>query len=183
MPDDYGSRVVVPKLDAAAERVRGLKRKLDDLQPSALRPSVLRDRLSHIDGALLEPAARARERREKEREAADNTGRPDSLGIDVKPPEDKTLDRYIIDHLMRTGRMKTAKSIATAQGIEVSGVLARLGRDQGRLRLTTRPTLISLPRLLWISSSLPSWPRSSPPSARSTRLPRLWHGAARTAAL
>ncbi|WOO85632.1 Macrophage erythroblast attacher [Vanrija pseudolonga] len=81
------------KLDAASERVRGLKRKLDDLQPSAAAPSVLRDRLKHVDEALLAPKG-------------------------AKVAEDKTLDRYIADHLLRTGRMKTARTLAESAGIE-----------------------------------------------------------------
>ena len=33
---------------------------------------------------------------------------------------DKTLDRYIVDYLLRTGRVKSARALAQHQGIEVS---------------------------------------------------------------
>lgn len=32
---------------------------------------------------------------------------------------DNTLDRYIIDYLLRTGRMKSAKALAASKGVEV----------------------------------------------------------------
>lgn len=34
--------------------------------------------------------------------------------------EDTTLDRYIVDYLLRTGRQKAARALAEKQGIEVS---------------------------------------------------------------
>lgn len=38
---------------------------------------------------------------------------------DIRGAADRTVDRYIVDHLLRTGRMKTARTLAAAQGIEV----------------------------------------------------------------
>lgn len=35
---------------------------------------------------------------------------------------DKTLDRYIVDYLLRTGHMKTATALATKQDIEVGHI-------------------------------------------------------------
>lgn len=32
---------------------------------------------------------------------------------------DKTIDRYIVDYLLRTGMMKTAKALVAAQGLDV----------------------------------------------------------------
>lgn len=34
--------------------------------------------------------------------------------------EDTTLDRYIVDYLLRTGRQSAAKALAEKRGIEVS---------------------------------------------------------------
>ncbi len=36
------------------------------------------------------------------------------------PETESTLDRYIVDYLLRTGRMKAAKALAEKRGIEVS---------------------------------------------------------------
>ncbi|KAL7421594.1 GID complex subunit containing RING finger motif [Cryptotrichosporon argae] len=75
------------KLDQAADRVKGLKRKLQDIQPAANKPSALRDRLAYYE--QLE-----------------------------KGSSEHTLDRYIIDYLLRTDRKKAAKALAAEQGIE-----------------------------------------------------------------
>lgn len=40
--------------------------------------------------------------------------------------EDTTLDRYIVDYLLRTGRRASAKALAEKRGIEV-GPLSYLG--------------------------------------------------------
>jgi macrophage erythroblast attacher len=39
---------------------------------------------------------------------------------------DRTLDRYLVDYLLRTGRMRAARALAEKQGIEVSGLSAKL---------------------------------------------------------
>ena len=45
----------------------------------------------------------------------------DTLGrSQTEAGADKTLDRYIVDYLLRTGRMQAAKALAQHQGIEVS---------------------------------------------------------------
>ncbi|CAK9786105.1 hypothetical protein CC85DRAFT_283788 [Cutaneotrichosporon oleaginosum] len=176
---DADKETTLARLDTCSERVRGLKRKLDDLQPAPGAPgaAVLRERLSHIDGALLAPAhareaekeaERARDlallsgkKEESELEAKDGEdGSEDdamevdgadekeqeiaklkakarakakaeitehfekkstssaSAALNNRAPGDRTVDRYIVDHLLRTGRMKTAKTLAASQGIE-----------------------------------------------------------------
>lgn len=35
---------------------------------------------------------------------------------------DNTLDRYIVDYLLRTGKLKSAKAVAARKDIEVSSV-------------------------------------------------------------
>lgn len=156
--------------------MRGLKRKLDDLQPAPGAPgaAVLRERLKHIDGALLAPAhARAAEKAaEQARDLALLSGKPEKeekeghtegeegeamevdddandaeegemskakarakavvaehfekkstssagAALDTRAAGDRTVDRYIVDHLLRTGRMTTATTLAASQGIEV----------------------------------------------------------------
>jgi hypothetical protein len=37
--------------------------------------------------------------------------------------EDTTLDRYIVDYLLRTGRQSSAKALAEKRGIEVGSLL------------------------------------------------------------
>ncbi|ORY33959.1 CTLH/CRA C-terminal to lish motif domain-domain-containing protein [Naematelia encephala] len=89
---------VVSKLDQAGERVRGLKRKLDDLQPQLEQPSPLRSRLTYLDNLS-------------------NPNKPaDPKASDA--PGDSTLDRYIIDHLLRSGRIKSADTLAAKQGLD-----------------------------------------------------------------
>lgn len=210
--------------------MRGLKRKLDDLQPApgANGAAVLHERLRHIDGALLAPA-RAREaekERERARELAQLSGKKDEeageegaeamdveddepedddadrrgegkekmaaakarakavvdehfekkstssagVALDVRDPADRTVDRYIIDHLLRTGRMKTAKTLAASQGIEVGALGSELSEDC-TADISPSSTL----------SSSPSSYASSRRSLRSTPWPRRLHGAARTA--
>lgn len=174
---DADKETTLTRLETCSERVRGLKRKLDDLQPAPGAPgaAVLRDRLTHIDGALLAPAhAREAEKEaerardlailagkteqeekkdekegedgdeamevdedadEKDREMAKAKARAKAVvaehfekkstssagaALDTRADGDSTVDRYIIDHLLRTGRMKTAKTLAASQGIEVS---------------------------------------------------------------
>lgn len=188
---DADKDLALSRLDTCSERVRGLKRKLDDLQPApgASGAAVLHERLRHIDGALLAPARAREAEKEKERQrellqlsgkseadadkdkdeageedredeamdVEDDSDEADQEGAegddktkdkemaaakarakavvaehfekkstssaaaarDARDPADRTVDRYIVDHLLRTGRMKTAKTLATAQGIEV----------------------------------------------------------------
>ncbi|GMK59433.1 hypothetical protein CspeluHIS016_0800390 [Cutaneotrichosporon spelunceum] len=167
---DADKDIVLARLDICNDRVRGLKRKLDDLQPAQDAPgaAMLRERLQHIDGVLLasahasakeKEAERARDlallsgktdKGEEEDEAMEVEAEEDADGgkdsklakakakakaivvehfekkstssagaeLDSRAPGDRTVDRYIVDHLLRTGRMKTAKTLAAAQGIE-----------------------------------------------------------------
>ncbi|BEJ14829.1 hypothetical protein CspHIS471_0405960 [Cutaneotrichosporon sp. HIS471] len=159
---DADQDVVLTRLDTCSERFRGLKRKLDDLQPAPDAPgaAMLRERLRHIDGVLLASVhARAKEKEaecardlallsgktEKDEEDKEDKAEEEecelakakarakavvaehfekkstsSVGaeLDSRAPGDRTVDRYIVDHLLRTGRMKTAKTLAAAQRIE-----------------------------------------------------------------
>ncbi|BEI91946.1 uncharacterized protein CcaverHIS019_0407660 [Cutaneotrichosporon cavernicola] len=175
---DADQDVVLTRLDTCSERFRGLKRKLDDLQPAPDAPgaAMLRERLRHIDGVLLASVhARAKEKEaewtrdlallsgktdkdENDKDDKDDKAEEDeamemeddagdaeerelakakarakavvaehfekkstsSVGaeLDKRAPGDRTVDRYIVEHLLRTGRMKTAKTLAATQGIE-----------------------------------------------------------------
>lgn len=161
---DTDKEAAVAKLDGITDRARGLKRKLDDLQPSADKPSVLRDRLAYVETSLLSPTVETSALPEVVEEGSDGKeengtgagdgkrgstsgGRQDEVMRDgdeadddspapreeviveevasrpgsstpAESVEDRTLDRYVIDHLLRTGRMKTARALAAAQGIE-----------------------------------------------------------------
>lgn len=145
--------------------MRGLKRKLDELQPSPTTPSTLKDRLAHIDASLA-PSRRAAAAKtaaamaeisqtvKHEEEVSEPSEARDKLhemsGLAEKmaqsaeedaedpvvnvikhktstlsstmpaepPAADHTLDRYVVDYLLRTGRMRTAKTLASTQGIE-----------------------------------------------------------------
>ncbi|KAI9639768.1 putative negative regulation of gluconeogenesis-related protein [Dioszegia hungarica] len=122
------------KVDQSGERLRGLKRKLDDLQPSSSAPSPLRSRAEYLS-RQLEPARASRGMMETGAGAADGDdamaevretageGGAEDIAMedaDVVTPEwkDNTLDRYIVDYLLRTGRMKTAQALADRQGLD-----------------------------------------------------------------
>ncbi|ORX36619.1 putative negative regulation of gluconeogenesis-related protein [Kockovaella imperatae] len=95
---------VIKQLDQVGERVKGLKRKLDDLQPREDAPSVLKSRLKYVESLG-----------KGEKTASEHSS--------LAPPEteagtDRTLDRYIVDYLLRTGRVKAAQALAVHQGIE-----------------------------------------------------------------
>lgn len=186
--------------------MRGLKRKLDDLQPSPTSASTLRERLAHIDAALAasRQAAAAKTAAamaeisetaatradaviaaEKESEmdeddepkgdidtkmdlektalAAQMEDRPDK-NVEMKsvevvkkktstatavdaPSHDHTLDRYVVDYLLRSGRMRTAKTLAASQGIEV-------GCDTGRADIQTLVDIKLFSELMRIENAL-----------------------------
>ncbi|WWD17302.1 hypothetical protein CI109_101742 [Kwoniella shandongensis] len=126
---EEGRNIIIAKLDQASDRAQGLKRKLDDIQPSADQPTPLRSRLNYlykVDPTPITPAAA--------NEVKDNVDTDAEKGMEVDgeaevapPPApepkfgygmDSTLDRYIVDYLLRTGRMKAAKALAERQGIE-----------------------------------------------------------------
>ena len=44
----------------------------------------------------------------------------DEVDRETEAGADKTLDRYIVDYLLRTGRMKAATALTEKRGIEVS---------------------------------------------------------------
>ncbi|CAD6564741.1 MAG: GID complex subunit containing RING finger motif [Tremellales sp. Tagirdzhanova-0007] len=96
----------ITKLDFAGERVQGLKRKLDDLQPSGKQSTPLRSRLGYLD-QLTGVKSNAGHEETKLKV----TGRGEA-------ETDSSLDRYISDYLLRTGRMKAAKALAENRGIE-----------------------------------------------------------------
>lgn len=175
--EEKDKALALSKLDTASERIRGLKRKLDDLQPHpgpGSQSSVIRERIRYVEDVLLDarlkkpddarnkPAdvsyratrgeeedgkdSKERERKEREEGIAapvpekakrvsfmdTDMERRDSIASELekisgnttpatpaKPMDgDRSLDRYIIDHLLRTGRMKTARTLAASLGIE-----------------------------------------------------------------
>ncbi|KAK1924211.1 putative negative regulation of gluconeogenesis-related protein [Papiliotrema laurentii] len=99
---DDTRQAAVAKLDQAGERVKGLKRKLDDLQPNAKVPTTLRSRLTYLDH-LSQPPKDAPQ---------------GGVSSGAEKEGDSTVDRYVIDHLLRTGRMKTARALAARKDIE-----------------------------------------------------------------
>ncbi|RXK38290.1 hypothetical protein M231_04463 [Tremella mesenterica] len=162
------------KIDQATDRIRGLRRKLDDLQPNEMTPTPLARRLAYLD--KLTAASATLEIKEVETKDATDITKPDlivdkdgdtpmesnpeirdgNVGEEMKegggtrgqvtgmggdhdgpmevevvvkgtstPPvleeggeADKTLDRFIVDYLLRSGRMKAARALAEKENIE-----------------------------------------------------------------
>ncbi|OCF42887.1 macrophage erythroblast attacher isoform 1 [Kwoniella heveanensis CBS 569] len=131
---DEGRRALASKLDQIGERTKGLKRKLDDIQPNAEQPTPLRVRLNYLNALETEhikASGRIADGKDKakpsvavlkdeavkmELDGEEEVAVP--LESDAERAIDKTLDRYIIDYLLRTGRMKTAKTLAEGQNID-----------------------------------------------------------------
>ncbi|WVW83918.1 hypothetical protein I302_105940 [Kwoniella bestiolae CBS 10118] len=131
-----GRQSLVNKLDQIGERAKGLKRKLDDIQPSTREPTPLRSRLEYLNA--LTPVSDISTKKEEEPKATNgDRGGDVQMDIDgaangdgeVTPTEpepkqqplltfDATLDRYIVDYLLRTGRLKTAEALSKKQNIE-----------------------------------------------------------------
>ncbi|KAK8864402.1 hypothetical protein IAR55_001650 [Kwoniella newhampshirensis] len=120
---DQGRTNIVSKLDQASERAKGLKRKLVDIQPNAEQPTPLRSRLKYLYKVDPTPSSTAGNgvkaqveggmKVDGEMEAAPSAPEP-KFGYGM----DSTLDRYIVDYLLRTGRMNAAQALAEKQGIE-----------------------------------------------------------------
>jgi macrophage erythroblast attacher len=70
---DKDKEPALTKLDALSDRVRGLKRKLDDLQPSPGAPSALRERISYVDDSLLNKGDNGTPMPETETESDEST--------------------------------------------------------------------------------------------------------------
>ncbi|WWC94190.1 hypothetical protein V866_001030 [Kwoniella sp. B9012] len=134
---EEGRQSLVNKLDQVGERAKGLKRKLDDIQPNTRDPTPLRSRLEYLN--TLTPAPSKIEKKENgdakpangdgdgdvkmENDGVIN-GNEEAENTEPEPKQqplltfDATLDRYIVDYLLRTGRLKTAESLARKQNIE-----------------------------------------------------------------
>ncbi|WVF71475.1 hypothetical protein IAT40_006281 [Kwoniella sp. CBS 6097] len=131
---EEGRQALANKLDQVGERTKGLKRKLDDIQPNAEQPTPLRVRLNYLNALEAEHVKAAEQPKgsqEKPSIAAAVRDETVKMEVDAEEEEaavpiesdaeraiDKTLDRYIIDYLLRTGRMKTAKVLAEGQNID-----------------------------------------------------------------
>lgn len=188
---DKDAETATAKVDQVTDRMRGLKRKLDTLQPSPAGPSTLRDRLAHVDAALTpsrnaaaEKTAAAMAELSAAANAADAEGTPaadakadlDRMALaavverterrktatDIvvdTPARDHTLDRYVVDYLLRTGRMRTAQTLAESQGIEVGVVgctnpvprrrQAVCRADEDRVRARGETLVHGSPCLVW----------------------------------
>nr|XP_018263072.1 macrophage erythroblast attacher isoform 1 [Kwoniella dejecticola CBS 10117]OBR85230.1 macrophage erythroblast attacher isoform 1 [Kwoniella dejecticola CBS 10117] len=144
---EEGRQSLVNKLDQVGDRAKGLKRKLDDIQPNAREPTPLRSRLEYLNKLTVSTASEQRERgsmnngsskeAKNEETSGENTnGSEAKMELDgdgeaegsITPTSepkqqslltfDATLDRYIVDYLLRTGRLKTAEALAKKQNIE-----------------------------------------------------------------
>ncbi|OXH42203.1 macrophage erythroblast attacher isoform 1 [Cryptococcus neoformans] len=137
---DEGRVEIVKKIDQIAERANGLKRKLDDLQPSASRPTTLRARLDYLGQNFpgsTTPFKKTKPKGESNGTAASKADKTDAVSNDMQvdeedaislpsneadksepTPDSSTLDRYIVDYLIRKGRLNSATALATSQGIE-----------------------------------------------------------------
>lgn len=137
---DEGRMEIVKKVDQVTERANGLKRKLDDLQPSASRPNTLRARLDYLEQNFpgsTTPSKKTKPKGESNRAAASKADKADAASNDMQideedatplpsneadksepTPDSSTLDRYIVDYLIRKGRLNSATALATSQGIE-----------------------------------------------------------------
>ncbi|WVQ99417.1 hypothetical protein IAU59_006551 [Kwoniella sp. CBS 9459] len=132
---EEGRQALAGKLDQIGERAKGLKRKLDDIQPNVEQPTPLRVRLNYLNALDTEHAKTAQKPNGssiKRKDASATVVKDETNKMDVDEEEeiavpvesdaeraiDKTLDRYIIDYLLRTGRMKTANVLAEGQNID-----------------------------------------------------------------
>ncbi|WVR07045.1 hypothetical protein IAU60_004084 [Kwoniella sp. DSM 27419] len=122
---DEGRQALAAKLGQIGDRAKGLKRKLEDMQPSAEQPTPLRVRLNYLEA--LEKGRMPRSSssgggngEDSESGAMEVDGETGPFPSEPKTAQglDKTVDRYIVDYLLRTGRMKTAKALAEAQNID-----------------------------------------------------------------
>ncbi|WWC89360.1 uncharacterized protein L201_004282 [Kwoniella dendrophila CBS 6074] len=125
---DEGRQSLVKKLGAVEERAKGLKRKLDDLQPNTNEPTPLRSRLEYLNTLVPSPGIPSTEEKETK-----PTNGHDEMEVDGEekekeiksttpssstPTSDNTMDRYIVDYLLRTGRLKAAEALSKKQNIE-----------------------------------------------------------------
>ncbi|WVQ82383.1 hypothetical protein IAT38_004511 [Cryptococcus sp. DSM 104549] len=146
---EEGRAAIVGKLDQVSERAKGLKRKLDDIQPSAENPTPLRSRITYLEkiipGATALPAKKSKTKTKLDdevggkpkavegngvQEGQEDGGEAEAMDVDMEeapePAEepkmewaaDSTLDRYIVDYLIRKGRMDSATRLAQASNIE-----------------------------------------------------------------
>ncbi|EIW70604.1 hypothetical protein TREMEDRAFT_28694 [Tremella mesenterica DSM 1558] len=113
------------KIDQATDRIRGLRRKLDDLQPNEITPTPLARRLAYLD--KLTAASATLEIKEVETKDATDITKPDLIvdkdgdtPMESNPEirDGNTLDRFIVDYLLRSGRMKAARALAEKENIE-----------------------------------------------------------------
>ena len=92
---DIDKEPALAKLDTLSDRVRGLKRKLDDLQPSPGAPSALRDRIAYVEDTLLpsnanesmaitEPSTETDEPKDKKDGVRNGNGVENGNGADEK---------------------------------------------------------------------------------------------------
>ncbi|CDZ96365.1 Uncharacterized conserved protein [Phaffia rhodozyma] len=88
---------LVVKLETGIERAKGLKRKLADLLPSPSNPTLLRPRLDHI--SKVETFASPNEDQ-------------------FKIWDDQRYMRYVIDYLLRTGKLESARELAKSTHLE-----------------------------------------------------------------
>ncbi|WRT66369.1 uncharacterized protein IL334_003324 [Kwoniella shivajii] len=116
---DEGRKSVVNKIDQIGERAKSLKRKLDDIQPSSAEPTPLRSRLDYLRS--LNPSSGSSKpsngdgSMEIDGEATPTTSEPKQQPLLTF---DATLDRYLVDYLLRTGRLKAAEALAKKRDIE-----------------------------------------------------------------
>ncbi|WVQ72588.1 hypothetical protein IAR50_002146 [Cryptococcus sp. DSM 104548] len=135
-----GRAAIAAKLDQISERPKGLKRKLDDIQPSKANPTALSSRVAYMEqahpGSTKAPAKKSKVKAEAaeegEAEEGETKDTKDAMEVDqadaatmIKNASEGshqdtcTLDRYIVDYLLRKGRLDCAKALAQAQHIEV----------------------------------------------------------------
>ncbi|ODO08072.1 hypothetical protein I350_03655 [Cryptococcus amylolentus CBS 6273] len=140
-----GRAAIVAKLDQISERPKGLKRKLDDIQPSKVNPTALSSRVAYMElahpGSTKAPAKKSKAKAEvavepeegESSRAEDAKESKDAMEVDQADAatmiknasqgshqDTCTLDRYIVDYLLRKGRLESAKALAQAQHIEAS---------------------------------------------------------------
>ncbi|WVN88235.1 uncharacterized protein L203_103436 [Cryptococcus depauperatus CBS 7841] len=125
-------KLIVGKLEQANERAKGLKRKLEDIQPSTSNPTSLSSRALYLE--KIAPGSTRFSKTPKPTEsdgqldASKNQEDSEMTGDDGERTETVvsapnraspgTIDRYIADYLLRKGRTNSAQALAKKQGIE-----------------------------------------------------------------
>lgn len=117
---EHDKEVALTKLDSASERIRGLKRKLDDLQPNLTPTSqsnVMRERIAYVEDVLLGSRLSRKDNAKAPPDVAYATVKKESEEDRLEVPVPETT---VSSFLMETEEMERKPSI-TSELEKISG--------------------------------------------------------------